>query len=493
MAHMARFFLGLALVRRLGTSAQLVPGAVTRTISTTLEPSAGKARGTTWTKAANALDALRRNGQALLVNHSPEIYVVPEFMTSSECDEIARVHHTRMESHDQGGDWCFDAGSSNYGPSFGKTMAAMVEAGDAEASDSDTVCMSSERGKAVAAEFNKSITYSSASMHRRGETEAIDRITERAKTRLGLEPAVAMYPQVLQYGVGEAYHAHTDCANGRAVDRAATLLVYLTDASDGLEGGETAFTNLGITIRPQRGMAVIFENLANVSQICDENSMHQALAVRNGTKLVWQQWFYQAPAHIGIDPWALKFDDIGSGRHYLWAPGAREADERAASIANDIRQAEQCKSPTCALTIFEDAMLKLQALLREHPAHAYACARAAECRLRARSLVKRDEAEQRNYDKEILKALRCAVHDYSNAADGLTLKLELSNHLFQMQHDDREEIRQLLDEVAELAHPAHEVRWGKSEDEQRSYYDRAREFLDEHFSAEREQSGKAET
>ena len=122
----ARLLLGLAL--RVAASAQLVPGAVTRTISTSLEPSAGKARGTTWTKAANALDALRRIGQALLVNHSPEIYVVPEFMTPEECDEIARVHDARMKSHDQSGEWCFDSGSSNYGPSFGETLAALAHA-----------------------------------------------------------------------------------------------------------------------------------------------------------------------------------------------------------------------------------------------------------------------------------------------------------------------------------------------------------------------------
>ena len=68
--------------------------------------------------------------------------------------------------------------------------------------------------------------------------------------------------QTMSYQLGVSYRSHTDCVTGSVVDegqqeRAVTFLAYLT--SD-VEGGETVFPNLDLSVAPRKGTAVLFYN-----------------------------------------------------------------------------------------------------------------------------------------------------------------------------------------------------------------------------------------
>jgi prolyl 4-hydroxylase len=88
---------------------------------------------------------------------------------------------------------------------------------------------------------------------------------------LGANPRLRLY----RYGPGERHGAHWDTVvqfEGGA-QSLVTLVFYL---NDGFEGGETQFTELGKTIVPRRGSALLFQH----------RIVHIASEVKRGDKLV---------------------------------------------------------------------------------------------------------------------------------------------------------------------------------------------------------------
>lgn len=105
-------------------------------------------------------------------------------------------------------------------------------------------------------------------------------------------------PQVLHYAIGEEYKIHGDAFdlltdNGitftqRGGQRVASMLIYLNEVE---AGGETAFPNLGISVTPKPGRAVIFYNCYPDTTVPDVNSYHHALPVIAGEKWSMPFWF----------------------------------------------------------------------------------------------------------------------------------------------------------------------------------------------------------
>jgi hypothetical protein len=97
--------------------------------------------------------------------------------------------------------------------------------------------------------------------------------------------------QVTHYESGQGYAPHTDCRLGGTDkrDRAATVLVYLEDVD---EGGETVFPHLGVTVKPKRGTALIFNGM-DAAGTCLNASMHEARPVVGElrTKGILQRWY----------------------------------------------------------------------------------------------------------------------------------------------------------------------------------------------------------
>jgi prolyl 4-hydroxylase len=87
----------------------------------------------------------------------------------------------------------------------------------------------------------------------------------------GANPRLRVY----RYGPGERHGAHWDTVvelDG-GVRSLVTLVFYL---NDGFEGGETDFPELGRTIAPRAGRALLFQH----------RILHEATEVRSGEKLV---------------------------------------------------------------------------------------------------------------------------------------------------------------------------------------------------------------
>jgi len=100
--------------------------------------------------------------------------------------------------------------------------------------------------------------------------------------------------QVLRYELGQKYNAHHDSSANQARlacgPRILTFFLYLSDVE---EGGETAFPNLGIAVKPRKGKALLWANtLNNNPEAVDLRTTHEARPVIAGTKFAANTWIH---------------------------------------------------------------------------------------------------------------------------------------------------------------------------------------------------------
>jgi prolyl 4-hydroxylase len=73
--------------------------------------------------------------------------------------------------------------------------------------------------------------------------------------------------------------------------RILTFFMYLNDVE---EGGETDFPQLGITVKPKKGQALLWPNVyMRNPDARDGRTMHQALPVKKGVKYAANLWLHQ--------------------------------------------------------------------------------------------------------------------------------------------------------------------------------------------------------
>ena len=114
------------------------------------------------------------------------------------------------------------------------------------------------------------------------------------KTNLPIENQEKI--QILNYQPGQFYKHHFDNCLSHDSDcnklekgtneRKITTFIYLNDVED---GGETSFNNIGIKVKPKKGMAIFWSNLSkdNGDEFC---SLHEALPVIKGEKWALTIW-----------------------------------------------------------------------------------------------------------------------------------------------------------------------------------------------------------
>jgi hypothetical protein len=106
----------------------------------------------------------------------------------------------------------------------------------------------------------------------------------------GIEVWDSEVPQFLRYDVGGHYKPHIDgrsiwvAPNGdkiwrKSTDRDLSLILYL---NDDFEGGEFAFPDLHIQVKPKPGLLVCFPS--------DQNYLHSVLPVTQGTRYSIVTW-----------------------------------------------------------------------------------------------------------------------------------------------------------------------------------------------------------
>jgi prolyl 4-hydroxylase len=133
------------------------------------------------------------------------------------------------------------------------------------------------------------------------------RILNRLSTIMGIPSENSEDFQILKYDVGQFYNTHHDYIphqkDRQCGPRILTFFLYLSDVE---AGGGTDFPDLGITVMPKKGRAVLWPSVYNSEPMnSDERFMHQALPVNAGLKFganAWVHMFdYQAPQVIGCN------------------------------------------------------------------------------------------------------------------------------------------------------------------------------------------------
>lgn len=111
-----------------------------------------------------------------------------------------------------------------------------------------------------------------------------EEIRQRAASHLAVSHGAIEALQCVRYRPGQEFMPHYDA--GRDVLRTHTLLIYL---NDDFEGGETSFPEIGLTVRPKRGSALLFRNLDDALEMIPQ-ALHAGLPVCSGVKYACNVW-----------------------------------------------------------------------------------------------------------------------------------------------------------------------------------------------------------
>eukprot|EP01038_Epipyxis_sp_PR26KG_P005122 gene5122-7135_t len=100
--------------------------------------------------------------------------------------------------------------------------------------------------------------------------------------------------QILKYDPGQFYRAHHDMSprqnNLACGPRILTFFLYLSDVE---EGGETAFPQLNIAVKPKKNRALLWPSVLNENlQEQDIRTTHEARAVIKGRKYAANAWIH---------------------------------------------------------------------------------------------------------------------------------------------------------------------------------------------------------
>lgn len=122
-------------------------------------------------------------------------------------------------------------------------------------------------------------------------------IERRIDDLLGIDPAHGETIQGQRYQPGQEFREHCDwfwtgapywqVEKGRGGQRAWTAMAYLSDVE---EGGQTQFTRIGVSVPPQRGALLVWNNALPDGSV-NHDTMHAALPVIRGTKYVITKWY----------------------------------------------------------------------------------------------------------------------------------------------------------------------------------------------------------
>lgn len=215
---------------------------------------------------------------------SVRAYVIENFLSDMECDRLTMVHDKYVsELNKQVPIICFDSIKSFREYLKEAKLKFKVSLNDFT---EGTTCINETFSKTLQPHFKWS--YSTAFYP--GESKFSTIFAERISRATGLKLENGGKFQITSYPQNIGYKNHTDCIvdTDEKRDRFATILVYLKDVE---EGGETKFPQLGISVKPHKGLALIWNSM-NTRGECDPTSIHNAAKVIKGHKFIIQRWYY---------------------------------------------------------------------------------------------------------------------------------------------------------------------------------------------------------
>ena len=124
--------------------------------------------------------------------------------------------------------------------------------------------------------------------------EKVRDIHKKIADNLGFDISRGETLQGQMYNPGQYFRQHHDYFQGEHYDRfcltsgnrVKTFMIYL---NDDCKGGDTNFPKLNLSIKPEKGKAVIWDNM--IDGELNPNSMHEGTDVIEGTKYIITSWW----------------------------------------------------------------------------------------------------------------------------------------------------------------------------------------------------------
>ena len=196
---------------------------------------------------------IRTEGNKIIYNDDPLIYVIENFISDAECDHFVEASNPKLER--------------------AKTIGGK-----------DGI-------------YHKNRTGSNCWLPHNHSTLTQDvgkRIAELV--RFPLKNAESF--QVVYYTGGTEYNDHHDAFNGetdegkkhlkRGGQRIFTAIAYLNDVE---EGGDTEFRDLNISVKPKKGSILVWKNVLPGTTKVHPSSLHAGRPVTGGEKYAFNLWF----------------------------------------------------------------------------------------------------------------------------------------------------------------------------------------------------------
>lgn len=130
------------------------------------------------------------------------------------------------------------------------------------------------------------------------ESLVIQALNRRLANVTGTDVRQGEALSVLRYTPGQEFRLHIDAIQGARNQRIKTAIVYL---NSGFGGGATSFISNGLSITPQVGDAIVFDNVKPDGSI-DPTSQHAGEPVTHGVKWIATRWIRARPFDVWQGP-----------------------------------------------------------------------------------------------------------------------------------------------------------------------------------------------
>lgn len=122
----------------------------------------------------------------------------------------------------------------------------------------------------------------------------VDQLLKKIEEVVGIPRINYESFQVLRYDLGQKYNTHHDYGSEDKSKvcgpRILTFFLYLSDVE---EGGETAFPDLGIAVKPKKGQALLWPSTKDDQPAeVDHRTRHEARPVIKGRKFAANSWIH---------------------------------------------------------------------------------------------------------------------------------------------------------------------------------------------------------
>jgi prolyl 4-hydroxylase len=189
----------------------------------------------------------------------PWVVVLDKFLTYDECDRLIELG--AIEGYKESA----DVGKKNFDGTYEKSVNS---------------------GRTSTNAWCNSVCH---------EDEVARRVNDKISNLTGIPEANAEHLQLLRYEPGQFYNTHHDYIphhlSRQMGVRTLTVFLYLNDVE---AGGGTEFPNIGLTVQPRKGRAVIWPSVLNENPNAkDLRTNHGALPVQSGIKYGANAWIHQ--------------------------------------------------------------------------------------------------------------------------------------------------------------------------------------------------------